>query len=115
MGKFKAPKDVTSLSVEGQQFDVDEDGTFEADEAFAAELVSMGCTSAPEKAQEDEPDELKVGDAVLFPNDEEPPVMTPGTITKITKKMITIDEGGDNGTVWEFPVADRASIKKQPE
>lgn len=113
MGKFVAPKDVNSLSVGGQQFDVDPDGTFEADDSFVQELVSLGCTSAPAVVQD--PEELKVGDKVLFPNDETPPVMVPGTITQITKKKIVIDEGGDQGAVWEFPLSDRSSIQKQPE
>lgn len=114
MGKFVAPKDVTSLSVAGQQFDVDADGTFEADDSFAPELVAIGCTSAPAEAPEaSEPEELKVGDSVLFPNDEDPPVLVPGKISKITKKTITID--GDQDLVWEFPIAERSSIQKQPE
>lgn len=113
MGKFVAPKDVTSLSVAGQQFDVDADGTFEADDSFVSELVSIGCTSAPVVVQD--PEDLKVGDKVLFPNDETPATMVAGTITQITKKKIVIDEGGENGVVWEFPIADRSSIQKQPE
>lgn len=116
MGKFVAPKDVTSISVGGQQFDVEADGTFEADESFVPELVAIGCTSAPvEPVTVQDPEELKVGDKVLFPSDETPPTMIPGTITHITKKKIVIDEGGENGVVWEFPLSDRSSIQKQPE
>lgn len=113
MSKFVAPKDVTSISVEGQQYDVDSDGTFEADDSHTGELVSIGCTVAPVVPPDLE--ELKVGDRVLFPNDETPPTMIPGTVTQITKKKIVIDEGGDQGVVWEFPIADRSSIQKQPE
>lgn len=116
MARLKLLAAVTSVSIGGVQYDADEHGTIEVDTPEHVEtlVLEFGCTNADPVKFPPTPDDkvLKVGDKVVFPDDNDPPKPITGVVSKITKRNITITSGeGDDEVVWEIPVADKETIE----